>query len=89
MEQLMWIGIWIIAAVGLLILIPVVIAGWVVVLTLIMGLSDKAIELVDQGWKTIRRRIRTREKPAPRVGQSNAIQRKELATASGSTRETP
>ncbi len=90
MEQLMWIGIWVVAGVGLLALIPVlVVGGWFIVVTLIMGLGDKTIGLLDQGWKTIRRRIRTREKPVLRVGQQQAIQTKELASASGSPPGSP
>ena len=90
MEQLIWIGIWIFAGLGLLALIPVlVIGGWFIVLTLIMSLGDKTIALLDQVWKTIGRRIRTREKPALRVIEQNAIQRKELAAASGSRRASP
>jgi hypothetical protein len=90
MEQLMWIGIWIAAAVGLLISIPVlVIGGWFLVVTLIMGLADKTIELLDQGWKAIRRRIQTRAKPALRVGPQNGIQPKELSSASVSPHGSP
>ncbi len=85
MEQLIWIGIWVIAGISLLALIPVlVIGGWFIVITLIMGLCDKTIGLLDQGWKTLNRRIRTREKPALNAGQRNAIQSKELAPASAS-----
>jgi len=87
MEQLIWIGIWFIAGVSLLALIPVlVIGGWFIVITLIMGLCDKTVGWLDQGWKTLSRRIRTREKPALKAGQQNAIQSKELAPASGSPR---
>jgi hypothetical protein len=87
MEQLMWIGIGIVAGVGLLVLIPVlVIGGWFIVVTLIMGLCDKAIGLLEQGWKTISRRSRVREKPVLRVAEHNAILSKELASASVSPR---
>ena len=87
MEQLIWIGIWVIAGISLLALIPVlVIGGWFIVITLIMGLCDKTIGLLDEGWKTLNRRIRTREKPLLKVGQQNAIQSKELAPASASPR---
>jgi hypothetical protein len=90
MEQLMWVGIWIVAGICLLILIPVlVIGGWFIVVTLIMGLFDKTIGLLDQGWKTIRRKIRTRETPVLRVSQQNAIESKELAAVSGSPGESP
>ena len=90
MEQLMWIGIWIAALVGLLISIPVlVIGGWFLFVTLIMGLGDKTIDLIDQGWKTIRRRIQTRKKPTLRVAQQNALQPKDLASVSVSPQGSP
>ena len=90
MEQLMWIGIWVVVGVGLLALIPVlVVGGWFIVITVIMGLSDKAIGLLDQGWQTIRRGIRPQEKPTLRVGPQQAIQSKELSSASRSPRGAP
>ncbi len=89
MEQLMWIGIWIVAVIGLLMLIPLlVIGGWFIFVTLIMGLGDRIIVLLDQWWKRIDRSIRTRAKPPLRVEQQNAVQSK-LAPASGSTRGLP
>jgi hypothetical protein len=87
MEQLMWIGIGIVGGVGLVILIPVlVVGGWFIVVTLIMGFVDKTVGIVDQGWQTIRRRIQTQEKLALRARQKRAMQSKELASASGAQR---
>ena len=55
----------IILVVGFIVLVPVlVVGGWYVVITVIMGLADGAIWLLDRGWRKIRPRI----KPAPSLG---------------------
>ena len=57
MELVMWIVIGIVAVLGAIVLVPVlVVGGWYVVITVIMGLADGAIWLLDEGWRTIRGR---------------------------------
>ena len=57
MELVMWIVIGIVAVLGVIALVPVlVVGGWYVVITVIMGLADGAIWLLDKGWRTIRGR---------------------------------
>jgi hypothetical protein len=57
MELVMWIVVGIVAALGFIVLVPVlVVGGWYVVITVIMGLADGAIWLLDEGWRTIRGR---------------------------------
>jgi len=57
MELVMWIVIGIVAVLGVIALVPVlVVGGWYVVITVIMGLADGAIWLLDEGWRTIRGR---------------------------------
>ncbi len=57
MELVMWIVIGIVAVLGFIVLVPVlVVGGWYVVITVIMGLADGAIWLLDEGWRTIRGR---------------------------------
>lgn len=72
MELVMWIVIGIVAVLGLIVLVPVLVVGtWYVVITVIMGLADGAIWLLDEGWRTIRgRKSRAAVKLAPplRVG---------------------
>src|SRR5881628_2509578 len=53
----MWIVIGIVAVLGFIVLVPVLVVGtWYVVITVIMGLADGAIWLLDEGWRTIRGR---------------------------------
>jgi hypothetical protein len=57
MELVMWIVIGIVAVLGFIVLMPVlVVGGWYVVITVIMGLADGAIWLLDEGWRTLRGR---------------------------------
>ena len=57
MELVMWIVIGIVAVLGFIVLVPVLVVGtWYVVITVIMGLADGAIWLLDEGWRTIRGR---------------------------------
>ncbi len=47
----------IVAVLGFIVLVPVLVVGtWYVVITVIMGLADGAIWLLDEGWRTIRGR---------------------------------
>ena len=57
MELVMWIVIGIVAVLGFIVLVPVLVVGtWYVVITVIMGLADGAIWLLDEGWRTLRGR---------------------------------
>ncbi len=57
MELVMWIVIGIVAVLGVIVLVPVLVVGtWYVVITVIMGLADGAIGLLDAGWRTLRGR---------------------------------
>jgi len=48
----MWIVVGIVAGLGFIVLVPVLVVGtWFVVLTVILGLADGTIWLLDQGWK--------------------------------------
>ena len=52
MELMMWIVVGIVAGLGFIVLVPVLVVGtWFVVLTVILGLADGTIWLLDQGWK--------------------------------------
>ena len=52
MELVMWIVVGIVAGLGCIVLAPVLVVGtWFVVLTVILGLADGTIWLLDQGWK--------------------------------------
>ena len=52
MELVMWIVVGIVAALGGIVLVPVLVVGsWFVVITVILGLADGATWLLDQGWK--------------------------------------
>lgn len=52
MELVMWIVVGIVAALGCIVLVPVLVVGtWFVVITVILGLADGTIRLLDQGWK--------------------------------------
>jgi hypothetical protein len=51
-ELMMWIVVGIVAGLGFIVLVPVLVVGtWFVVLTVILGLADGTIWLLDQGWK--------------------------------------
>jgi hypothetical protein len=51
-ELVMWIVVGIVAGLGFIVLVPVlVVETWFVVLTVILGLADGTIWLLDQGWK--------------------------------------
>ena len=57
MQLVMWIVIGIVAVLGFIVLVPVLVVGtWYVVITVIMGLADGAIWLLDEWWSTIRGR---------------------------------
>ena len=52
MELVMWIVVGIVAGLGFIVLVPVLVVGtWFVVITVILGLADGTIWLLDQGWK--------------------------------------
>ena len=52
MELVMWIIVGIVAALGGIVLVPVLVVGtWFVVMTVILGLADGTIWLLDQAWK--------------------------------------
>ena len=53
----MWIVIGIVAVLGFIVIVPVLVVGtWYVVITVIMGLADGAVWLLDEGWRRIRGR---------------------------------
>lgn len=70
MELLMWIVGGGIAAVAIIVLVPLlVIGGWFVIITVVMGLADGVIALLDHSWKMIRdRQKRAGLNPAPSLG---------------------
>ena len=52
MELVMWIIVGIVAGLACIVLVPVLVVGtWFVVMTVILGLADGTIWLLDQGWK--------------------------------------
>lgn len=52
MELAMWILVGIVAALGFVVSVPVLVVGiWFVVITVILGLADGTLWLLDQGWK--------------------------------------
>jgi hypothetical protein len=54
MDLVMWIVTGIVAVLGFIVLVPVLVVGtWYVVITVIMGLADGAIWLLDGGWRTL------------------------------------
>jgi hypothetical protein len=58
MELVMWILVGILASLGFIVLVPVLVLGtWFVVMTVILGLADGAIWLLDQGWKKNGKRL--------------------------------
>ena len=68
MELVMWIVVGIVADLGFIVLVPVLVVGtWFVVITVILGLADGTIWLLDQGWKKKREAI-----PQPQnISQTN------------------
>jgi len=51
-ELVMWIVVGIVAGLGCIVLVPVLVVGtWFVVMTVILGLADGTLWLLDQGWK--------------------------------------
>jgi fatty acid desaturase len=51
-ELAMWILVGIVAALGFVVSVPVLVVGiWFVVITVILGLADGTLWLLDQGWK--------------------------------------
>ena len=74
MELVMWIVIGIVAVLGFIVLVPVLVVGtWYVVITVIMGLADGAIWLLDEGWRTIHgRKSRAEVQLAPPLGVGDA-----------------
>jgi hypothetical protein len=69
-ELLLWIVVGVVAGVGFIALVPVlVVGGWFVVITVILGLADRTIWLLDQMGKLVRGpRRRSEMKPAPPLG---------------------
>ena len=58
MELAMWILVGIVAGLGFVVLVPVLVVGtWFVVITVILGLADATIWLLDLGWKKKREAI--------------------------------
>ena len=52
MELVMWIVVGIVAGLAVMVLVPVLVVGtWFVVMTVILGLADGTLWLLDQGWK--------------------------------------
>jgi hypothetical protein len=74
MELVMWIVIGIVAVFGCIVLVPVLVVGtWYVVITVIMGLADGAIGLLDEGWRMLRgRKSRAEVQTKPPLGVSDA-----------------
>ena len=74
MELVMWIAMGLGAVVGFIVLVPVLVVGtWYVVITVIMGLADGAIWLLDGGWRTLRgRKSRAAVQTKPSLGVSDA-----------------
>jgi hypothetical protein len=51
-ELMMWIVAGIVGGLGFMVLAPVLVVGtWFVVMTVILGLADGIIWLLDAGWK--------------------------------------
>ena len=48
----MWIVVGIVAGLGCIVLVPVLVVGsWFVIMTVILGLADGTLWLLNQGWK--------------------------------------
>jgi hypothetical protein len=77
---MMWIVVGIVAVMGLIALVPVLVIGsWFVVISVIMGLADGTIWLLDQGWTRIRGgKRRSGVNPAPPLGLGDANGGKQL-----------
>jgi hypothetical protein len=70
----MWIIVGILASFGLIVLVPVVVVGtWFVVMTVVLGLADGAIWLLDQGWK--------KNKKLPLIAESLSTARVDVRVA--------
>ena len=55
MELMMWIVMGIVAVLGFIVLVPVLVVGsWFVIITVILGLADGAIWLLDEWWTRMR-----------------------------------
>ena len=89
MELVMWIVIGIVAVLGCIVLVPVLVVGtWYVVITVIMGLADGAIWLLDEGWRTLRgrkSRAEVQTKPPLGLGDANGEKRPILAVTAPRT----
>ena len=67
MQILMWIAVGMAVVLGFIVLVPMLVVGtWFVVMTVILGLADGILWLLDQGWKKNRGGGRN-GKPALRV----------------------
>ena len=79
MELMMWIVIGIVAVLGFIVLVPVLVVGtWYVLITVIMGLADGAIWLLDQGWRWMmiharKRRPEVQLAPPLGVGEAKGV----------------
>jgi hypothetical protein len=52
MQVLMWIAVGMAVVLGFIVLMPVLVVGtWFVVMTVILGLADGILWVLDQGWK--------------------------------------
>ncbi len=55
MELVMWIVVGIVAVLAFIVFVPVLVVGtWFVVMTVMLGLADGSLWLLDQGWKNKR-----------------------------------
>ena len=56
MQILMWIAAGMAVVLGFIVLVPVLVVGtWFVVMTVILGLADGILWVLNQGWKKNRR----------------------------------
>ena len=60
MESMLWIVGGIIAGLVAILLVPVLVVGtWFVIMTVIMGIADGILWVLDQGWKRPARKSRS------------------------------
>ena len=80
MELMMWIVVGIVAVLGFIVLVPVLVVGsWFVIITVMMGLADGAIWLLDEWWTRMRGgKRRPGDTPAPSRGCGDAHGGKQL-----------
>ena len=75
MESMLWIIGGIIAVPVAILLVPVLVVGtWFVVMTVIMGIADGGLWVLDRGWKEPARKSRseaTRVRPVQVLGRNS------------------